>query len=685
MDLGMDETSRTLVEVLERRAAAMGDAVAYTFLPDGEGAAADVTYLDLVARARRVGALLRSVTTRGARALLVHSAGLEFVEGFFGCLYAGVIAVPAPPPDAFSASAGARRLAMIAADADATCVLSSQALLTAADLLEDLEPELRRWPWLATDAPASEPHAAAPSVSASPEEMALLQYTSGSTGLPRGVMLSHANLLAQARACHRALGLRRDEIVVSWLPLYHDMGLIGTVLYPLQAGVRSVQMSPGAFLRRPYRWLRAIADYGGTLSVAPNFAYELCCRKVSAAEIAGLDLCRWSVALNGSERVQAETLDRFARTFATAGFRPEALLPCYGLAEASLMVSAGPRGRGAERVRIGSADLRRGRVVVAAHGDQDATTLVACGAVTAGQDVVIVDAETGVPVRAGEVGEIWVSGPCVGGGYWRKPEETVRSFQARGTGVGASTYLRTGDLGFFHEGQLVPVGRLKDLIIVRGVNYVPEDIERTVSAAHPDLRPGGVAAFAVEGDDGEQLVVVQELRVDHGDPAEILARIRMVVVAAHGLHAARIVLVRARSLPKTSSGKMQRSECRQRLLSGGLPVIARWPAEDSTRDGGAAASGGVADEADRSGSVRRIEDWLVMRIAALRDLPSDQIDPEVPFSRYGLDSAEAAILAVDLEDWLHKPLSSELIWNRPTIASLAEAVADGLTAAGDIP
>jgi acyl-CoA synthetase (AMP-forming)/AMP-acid ligase II/acyl carrier protein len=403
---------------------------------------------------------------------------------------------------------------------------------------------------------------------------------------------------------------------------------------------------------------------------------------VQPAEIPGLDLHRWSVALNGSERVQADTLDRFARTFSAAGFRRQAFLPCYGLAEASLMVSAGPRGGLVAGVAVASEDLRSGRVVVA-NGDQVSTTLVPCGAVTAGQDVMIVDAETAVPAGAGEVGEIWVSGPCVGRGYWRRPEETTRAFHAHPAGGATSTYLRTGDLGFFYERQLVVVGRLKDLIIVRGVNYVPEDIERTVSDAHPDLRPGCAAAFAVDGEDGEQLVVVQELRADHGDTAAIIARIRTMVVAAHGLQVASIVLVRPKTLPKTSSGKMQRSECRTRFVGGALDVIVQWAVRGPNHDTGAEARGEAEDQGDRSGTVRRIEDWLIARIAALRDLPSDQIDTEAPFSRYGMDSAEAAILAVDLEDWLHMPLSSELVWNRPTIASLAEAVADELAVAGD--
>jgi len=672
MGHGIDTPSATLVDVLRKRAALFPDNVAYTFLQDGEGAATHVTYGVLHRRACVIARELVAELEVGARAVLLYPSGLDFIAAFFGCLYAGVVAVPAVPLDPFAGDAGVARLAAVVEDADASCVLAGREWSEVGERFRALAPRCGERPWRVA-ALESDQNAPEFERRIAPDHLAFLQYTSGSTGAPRGVMVSHANLAAHGAACHRALGGRDDDVVVSWLPLYHDMGLIGTIVFPMQAGYRVVLMSPASFLRRPFRWVQAISEYAGTLSVAPNFGYELCARKTSAAEVTTLDLRAWTLALNGAERVRPDTVDRFARKFAPAGFRAEAFAPCYGLAEATLMVSVAVTDVGCERVTLDADALRRGIIACGAEGDTK-VTLASCGAPIDGQCVVIVDPETLAPVPPGTLGEIWVSGACVARGYWRRAEDSAAELHAHPRDGSESGYLRTGDLGFFDGGRLIVVGRRKDVIIVRGVNHMPEDIEVTAAESHPALRPGGGAAFGVDDGSGEALVLVHEVREPVMDPEPIVAAVTAAVVAAHGVRVARMVLVKPRSIPKTSSGKVRRRACREMYLQRVLDVVATWEARPPA---GECSSGGSAGlEFDRR---RCIEEWLTAHVAALRDLPSDQIDVTRPFSAYGVDSAEAAVLAVELEDWLQTTLPTQLVWNRPTIAGLAEALVDLLT------
>ncbi len=494
---GRSVPGTTLVEVLRRQAERLGEGRAYTFLLDGETAEAHLTYAELDRRARGLAATLaREGVGAGDRVLLLYPPGFDYVAAFFGCLYAGAVAVPAYPPRSRRPSA---RLQSIQESAGAKAVLATAAVLSG------LDRQLPRRPgvlWQAAEGVEMERGAEEwrdPGTGG--EALAFLQYTSGSTAAPKGVMLRHANLLANLEQIRRSFAQTPEERTVIWLPPYHDMGLIGGILTPLYAGNTAVLLSPVSFLQRPLRWLRAISRYRGTTSGGPNFAYDLCVERIGAEEREKLDLSSWTLAFNGAEPVRAATLERFAAAFAPCGFRKEAFLPCYGLAEGTLLAACGRRGDGAEVAAFASAELERHHAVAVAPEEVaagEARALVGCGVAPEGARLQVVDPERSVPCAAGEVGEIWIAGPAVAAGYWGLPEATAASFGAR-TADGGGPWLRTGDLGFLDgHGDLFVTGRIKDLIILRGRNHYPQDVELTVERAHPALRPGCGAAFAVE-------------------------------------------------------------------------------------------------------------------------------------------------------------------------------------------
>ena len=563
--LGTETGALTFAGLLRARVADRPDRVAFTFLADGELEGAHLTYGELDRRAAALAASLAESVPPGERALLLYPPGLDFIVAFFGCLYAGVVAVPAYPPRPNDRSQS--RLRAIARDAEPRAALTTESILAGAVEPRGLlavAPELAGLRWIPTDGTGS----AEPPVRLAepdPESLAFLQYTSGSTADPKGVMVTYANLLHNERMIAAAFGMDEESVVVGWLPLYHDMGLIGNVLQPLYSGGRCVLMSPVAFLQRPLRWLEAIGRYRATVSGGPNFAYELCLRKAGPEALARLDLSSWRVAFNGAEPVRASTLERFAAAFGPCGFRPEAFYPCYGLAEATLFVSGGRPGQ-APRV-----DGETGRV--------------SCGSAWKGQRIVVADPETGAEVAPGGEGEVWIAGPSVARGYWRNPEATARDFNAflmREDGGADGPFLRTGDLGYLAAGELYVTGRLKDLIILRGRNLYPQDVELTAERSHPDLRPGNGAAFAVDAGGEERLVIVHEVeRRRKGETAEIAEAVRRAVAAEHEAQVHEVVLIRQGSLPKTSAarcsaGSAAISTCAASWWSrGGAPW--RWP------------------------------------------------------------------------------------------------------------
>ncbi|HEY9857225.1 MAG TPA: fatty acyl-AMP ligase [Stenomitos sp.] len=581
---------RTLVDVLRWRALHEPDRRAYTFLIDGDAATETLTFAQLDARARAIALTLQERLAVGDRAMLLYPAGLDFVAAFMGCCYAGVVAVPVYPP---KQNRDGARLAAIAQDAQATVALT---LDKHRPLIQGF-PELTDLSILATDdlpsAEGQEWHGPA----LNGDDLAFLQYTSGSTGLPKGVMVSHGNLLHNEQMMHAAFETTPESVWVSWLPLFHDMGLILGMLHAMYVGSHCVLMAPVAFIQRPMRWLQAMSRYRATHSVAPNFAYELCLRRLKPELLDQLDLSAWRLAGNAAEPVRADTLERFAAAMAPCGFRMEALRAGYGLAEGTVFVTCQKIGPRPTMIEVSESLLSQGRVAPPLTAE-DTKRLVGNGTTWHDQHLLIVDPETGCECPPDRVGEIWLSGPSVARGYWNRPEATAQTFGAHVADTGAGPYLRTGDLGFLKDGDLFITGRLKDLIIIRGRNHYPQDIERTMEEAHPSVRPGCTAAFSVEVAGEERLVVVAEVerryqsersiqtegnlramedRLDSFELAssrlaaeEVLGVIRQAVAEQHELMPHEVVLIQATSIPKTSSGKIQRSACRALYLEGSL-------------------------------------------------------------------------------------------------------------------
>ncbi len=581
-----------LVDLLLHRASHQANDRAYSYLVDGETEEVNWTYAELDRRARAIGAGLQAQNLAGQRALLLYPAGLEFVAAFFGCLYAGVVAVPAYPP---KRNRSLSRIQAIADDAEAKVALTTQDVLERVQPLLDQAPNLKVLRWQATDNldAGLEKDWKHPEVYG--DTLAFLQYTSGSTGTPKGVMLNHANLMHNSALIAYAFEHTRSGHGMFWLPSYHDMGLIGGILQPLYIGQWPVLMSPVAFLQKPVRWLQAISRYKATISGGPNFAYDLCVRKVTAEQRETLDLSSWNLAFNGAEPVREETLEAFAKMFAPCGFRREAFYPCYGMAEATLIVSGGFKTAPPVVRSFDSEALENNQIVDALPDEEGARPLVGCGGTLLDQEIVIVNPDTLNRCAADEVGEVWVAGPSIAQGYWKRADLTAHTFQAHLTD-GAGPYLRTGDLGFMQAGELFITGRLKDLIIIHGLNHYPQDIELTVDTAHPSLREGAGAAFTVEIEGRERLVLVRELERGKQRDVEALDdvydAIRRVVSVEHELPVEGIALIKAGSIPKTSSGKIQRHACRQGFLDGSLEIVEQWRAWDP---------------ADKSAAARRAE------------------------------------------------------------------------------
>ncbi|HWB13495.1 MAG TPA: aminotransferase class I/II-fold pyridoxal phosphate-dependent enzyme [Pirellulales bacterium] len=564
----------TLVELLQRRAKQQATRTAFVFLVDGESEEAAITYGELDRQARAIAASLQSLGLEGERALLLFPAGLEFIAAFFGCLYAGVVAVPAYPP---RMNRKLDRIQAIAHDSQARVALTTQSVAERISSVLEQTPDLERLTWLTTETVEVGAEKSWRDPACTNTTLAFLQYTSGSTGTPKGVMLTHANLLHNCALIGHAFEMTRSVSGVFWLPSYHDMGLVGGVLCPIFQGAPNVIMSPMSFLQRPFRWLQAISRYRAVVSGGPNFAFDLCVRKVTPEQRAKLDLSTWAVAFNGAEPVRSETLDRFAETFEPCGFRREAFYPCYGLAEATLIVSGGFKSE-PPVVRTFDAKALENRLVIEVPAmDESARPLVGSGQVLADEEeIVIADPEGMTRCGPGQVGEIWVKSPSVAQGYWARREETQHTFQARLREGGEGVYLRTGDLGFFQDGELFVASRLKDLIIIRGLNHYPHDIELTAEKSHSAIRPGSGAAFTVDVNDAPRLVIVYEVeRRQQSDLDEIFDAIRRDVASEHELQLDAIVLVKPGSIPKTSSGKIQRHACRNAFLEGTLEEIGR--------------------------------------------------------------------------------------------------------------
>ncbi|MEW6730188.1 MAG: fatty acyl-AMP ligase [Acidobacteriota bacterium] len=560
----------TLAELARERALRQPEQQAYTFLIDGEFEKRQLTYQELDRQARAVAALLQEAARQGDRVLLLYPAGLEVLSAFFGCLYAGMIAVTAPLPEPNRLNRTLPRLQSIIKDAQPTVALTvSPVLAMINEICASIE-GLQSLRWFASEDIAIERAAQWYEVTVKSEDLALLQYTSGSTARPKGVMVSHANLLHNSSCIKQAMQYCADSILVMWVPHIHDHGLVEGIVQPLYTGFHTVLMPSRAFIERPVRWLQAISHYHATHSGGPNFAYELCVRKVKPEQRATLDLSSWKIALNAAEPIRAETLERFTATFAQVGFHANSFFPAYGLAEATLIVT------NRQMIlynKFHSAALERHKVVVADTNQSDARTLVACGRAITDTKIAIVDPESLKRCAVDEVGEIWLASPSVTQGYWQRSQETKETFHAYLADTGEGPFLRTGDLGFLYQGELYVTGRIKDLIIIHGLNHYPQDIEKTVEQTHPALRLGCCAAFSVDINAEERLVVVAELDLNYQrahpelDLKIVQADIRQALVEQHDLQIYAMVFLKQGSLPKTSSGKIQRHACRSGFLS----------------------------------------------------------------------------------------------------------------------
>jgi 8-amino-7-oxononanoate synthase/acyl carrier protein len=694
----------TIVDLLRQRAAYRPHDRAFTFLLDGENEELHLTYAELDRKARAVGAWLAHSGMAGRRVLLLYPSGLDFIAAFMGCLYGGAIAVPAYPP---RKNRSVERIEAIASDADASVALTTRDVLDRFDGLRATAPSLENLVWKVDNEldVAWADRWSRPDIDG--DTLAFLQYTSGSTGTPKGVMLSHENLLHNSLRIMQAFEITRSQSGVFWLPSFHDMGLIGGILVPLYGGKFNVLMSPVAFLQKPLRWLQAISRYRATISGGPNFAYELCVRKTTPEQRATLDLSSWSLAFNGAEPVRAETLDAFAEAFAPCGFRREAFYPCYGLAESTLMVTGGMKFEPPVIRSFDAVSIDNGAAVARPANTSGVRRLVGSGRELDGQDVLIVDPQTCEALPPGRVGEIWVSGPSVAQGYWNRADASAETFgamlvqpelppAARAVSKwrpNAGPYLRTGDLGFFDDGELFVTGRLKDLIIVRGRNHYPQDIEHAVEDACPLVRAGSIAAFAVDVEGRERVVVVAELERGRRDQAEIASAfeaIRRRLATEHELAVEAIVLVRPNSVPKTSSGKIQRHACKRQFLDGSLEVVEQhvaWLAEAAPapaatgvetprlarqRPVGEASRGHRPERELPPDVVQTVFDH-VRRIAKER---AGNLTLDTNIVELGLDSLERMEIVASLEEAFGARFPEQVLPQIETCREVAEAILD---------
>jgi len=657
----------TIVEVFERNCHNRPDKVLYYFLEDGLKETDRITYGQMNVRLKAIATELRSAFKKGDRALLIFPPGIEFIVSLFGCFYSGIIAVPAYPP---RKNRMFQRFGAIMKDC------SPSVILTTRKIKEDIKKNFSSEKCMESidylvyeDIPAELPDQWIPT-EIFPDDLAFLQYTSGSTGEPNGVMVSHRNLVHNSEFIKCAFNHDENLVGVNWLPGFHDMGLIGALLQPAYVGGSNVIIPPNAFLLRPLNWLKAISNYRCTTAGGPNFALDHCVDKYKPEELEGDNLSCVQPFFCGAEPVQKKTLERFAATFGPQGFRKVQFYPCYGLAESVLIVTGGALNGEPVYCTVDSTEIEKGNVIVVPADRPLARTFVSCGYPWQGTKVAIVNPASNTVNPESMVGEIWVSGPSVAQGYWNKPYETEQTFRAYLSDTGEGPFLRTGDLGFINEGHLYITGRIKDLIIIRGLNHYPHDIEYTVGMSHEAIQQGAVAAFSVDEAGEERLAMACEIRRTHLrdlDPEQVFSAIRQAVADEHQLQSYAISLLRPGTIPKTSSGKIQRLKAKKEYLEEELDVVAEWKAE-------------IEQYAVRSSQFAvhpseftedQIQTWLMAWMVKELKIPAQSIDVTKPITAYGLDSLKAVVLARDAEDQFGIEWPLELFLEETTVSQLA--------------
>ncbi|WP_375541018.1 amino acid adenylation domain-containing protein [Paenibacillus tyrfis] len=678
----------SFLDILRRRVADMPDQAIHTFLQDGELPGDSLTYAQLDLRARAIASALQSEVAPGQRAILLFYPGIDYITALFGCLYAGVIAVPAYPPRLRNRESrgGSQRISSMIQDAEPVIALTQSGLLDQLESCKEQLPELSSMRWLAVDRISSDQAAAYTSYDTAPGAVAYLQYTSGSTSLPKGVMVTHGNLLAQCRLMVESLRYRADSVSLIWLPPFHDWGLIEGIMLPVYNGHRGLLMDPVSFVQQPVRWLEAITRWKVTHGGGPNFALDLCIRKVTPEQISQLDLSSWEAVGVSAEPVRQETLEEFASMFAACGFRRQSLSPGYGMAETTLQVSSALR-HGPTYIMGAPAELALNRIVDCTDGELG-TAFPSCGKAGWDMRVLIVDPETLQVCADNQVGEIWVAGGSVCAGYWNRPEETETAFRAYTSDTKEGPFLRTGDLGFLRNEDLYFAGRRKDLIIVDGQNHYPQDIELTAERSCLILRNGAGAAFAVRtrGTEGVGLVYEVKLAARKAklDMEAIAHEIRQAISDVHGISLECLTLIRPGSIPKTSSGKIQRSASKQAYESGQLDVIGSWkavaaPEQEASR---ILVDGPAGQRLASSWKEEALEHWVRKQVASRLGLPPAEIDPLTPFSSLGLGSKEAILLTGEIELHVGRRLPPTLLFEQPNIRALARHLTDAGTDMG---
>ncbi|WP_036801169.1 type I polyketide synthase [Pleurocapsa sp. PCC 7319] len=666
----------TLIERLQEQASKQPHKRAFTFLADGETEIDSLTYHQLDEKAKAIASVLQEDNAQGQRALLLYQPGLEFITAFLGCLYAGVVAVPVYPP---RANRSLDRLLAIIADAEASLALTTNLIQEQITSKLPSNHGTEKIKFIATDTFELNIASGWQHPGITKDHLAFLQYTSGSTGTPKGVMVNHGNLLANSDTINYCFQNSREHTAVSWLPPYHDMGLIGCIIQPMYIGLSMYLMAPVTFLQRPYHWLKAISRYQGVTNGGPNFAYDLCVERITPEQKATLDLSCWELAFSGAEPVRAETIERFSQYFRSCGFRRQAFYPCYGMAESTLMITGGDKHKEPITATFDSKELEQNRAV--APGNEDSkVTLVSSGSNIPGQSIVIANPETQTQCSEGEVGEIWAKSDSVAQGYWNRPELTSSCFNAVLADTKEAGWLRTGDLGFLQSGELFVTGRLKDLIIIRGRNYYPQDIELTVDNAHEAIRAGNLAAFALEVAGKEELVITSEIKRTHLrklNVEEVTKAVRKAISQNHELQTHAIVLLKTGSIPKTSSGKIQRHACKAGYLNGSLNTVGEYKAEVRNQKSEVIAQDkAVFSHPQLNEKQHLIQSWLVENLARRLGISTSEIEINEPFASSGLNSVDAISLSADLEDWLDIKLSPTIVYDYPNIAELAAYLAD---------
>jgi len=653
--------------MLRERADRDPDQLLFQYLRDGEEVSATLTACSLDQSARRTAVALRERVKSGDRAVLIHSYAPDFLVAFFGCLYAGVVPIPVPVPHS---EADQARLRGILETATPTVLLDEDAATA------NEPPAWRNGAESGLVYLSSAEAALYPASEWRPEQinsdsLAYLQYTSGSTSTPKGVMISHANVISNLAFIEADFRHSAESLSVSWLPHFHDMGLVYGLFHPIYRGFPCALMPPRAFIQSPLRWLAAISRFRATHSGGPNFAYDLCTRAAAEQRYLAIDLRSWRIAFNGAEPVRLDSLESFARAFAPSGFDKRAFYPAYGLAEATLKVSGGASATGIS-YKVAERDAAEGH-----EGAEEGRPIVGCGRAGSETRIVIVDSDSGLECAAGQIGEIWVSGAGVALGYWNEPDLTESIFRASLKGRTSETYLRTGDLGFIADGELFVTGRLKDLIIIRGQNYHPEDFELTVEAAHPQMRKGAVAVFGVDTADGQGVVVLAELqerKLDDTAMTEIGERVAEAIRGRHQTPLHGVVLLKRGALPRTTSGKLRRRECSQRFQSGAFrplwirtfdTVVEKTPVPHLTRED---LNPAVSDRK------AKVIEYLLGQLAAITKREIGELRINVSMVALGVDSLGAAKLAASLSRDLSVEISLARALGGSTIESLAEEV-----------